>query len=991
MIHAKPVYSRKIYLVLKCVFVWIFFSALNLSHGNINRDLGVDMDILLNFRHPAVGRYYISAVLSGDSVYLPMAELFSLLYVHFEQGTTPYSLQGTYQYPGKKWYINPYERKALIGNKHLELSNNDFRIGDMELYVAPWVFGELFGLHFNINMNALSVGLHSEHMLPVQYRQTREQARLDLKNEQTAFTEYLMLYPRKRRLFGAGMVDYNLGMTANKASQAYNYNIISGMEFMGGDLVFGLSGSHNSIENKEKNINSEYLWRYVFEDNSYLTNFGLGLLRTSGVFSQRVTGFFLSNEPVIPRRIYESIMIDGTTVPESDVELYVNNQMTDHVRADEAGYYRFDYPLHYGTARIRIRIFKPSGEITIEESQVQVPYSFLPAGVWAYNIQGGLNNEQQSAIENYKQHTLHGNFAYGVSNKITAKAGIDYVSDHMNPLYYTSVSMRAFSRYLLNLDVVANNFMRFTASHNFASRHSIMVRYTEFSSQSILTNPNTKRELNTNLYWPFRIWELPFGIRLGSDYFVNVNGHNINSLRVDLNTRIKQMNLRFNYRERMLQHSQTHKPEYQKTLGLRANYSLRHKRHLPQFISGFSVRKEIQYDPSNKQIITAGLHLSRNIMGSGRLQVSADHDFQQKIVMIKGTLSVNIQPFRSSTHVTGHSGGPYMVQQNIAGSVGYDSESSKLIATNRHQVGQGAVSLIMFVDDNNNGKYDIGEKIVPAMAVRLNQGASMLMGKDSVLRINHLQAYWTYHAEIMHTALNNPGLVSLNKEFSFVADPNVYKRMEIPLYRTGVIDGMVAVESENNTASFGGIRLLLEDIDRGQSHMVRTFADGGFYAMELLPGNYKISIDPVQLTFLNKQSKPPNIAFAVKPLAEGHYVSDLDFVLVPEKPPKQPVVLSDKTQTATSESPDDKLRMHLHYYVIAQNHFNDGLYDDAVVFIDKALQLFETDYGMSLKASLLYLSGSQPDALLMWDKIYSKNPGILLPDRVLLEKLKKRQ
>lgn len=983
----KSMYYSYPYSILQCLLVLLCCNIQYVGYGQSQQYTVTDTDILLNFRYPAVGRYYISAVISGDAVYLPVTELFSLLYVHYEKGCTPHSLKGIYLYPENEWYIRPYERKARNGNKHIELTTKDFRVSNMELYLLPEVFKELFGLHFTINMNALNISLYSENILPVEYWQKREQVRHDLKHRQSASLDYPMLYPRKREIIGAGMVDYNLGVIANGSSQVMNYSILYGMGLFGGDLSLSYCGSVNS----ERFItsNREYVWRYVLDPNKYLTSIRLGTLRTTGILNNRIAGFALSNEPVTPRRLYESVMIDGITTPGSDVELYVNSQLIDHVRTNESGHYRFDYPLHYGTARISKRIYKPTGEIVVEESQVQVPYSFLPAGVWAYNLQGGGYNDQHYAFEKTNRHVLHGSLAYGISTRMTAKAGVEYVSEYTKPIYYTKLSMRLRRKYLLNFDAVSDNYFRISASHNFATRQSIMIRYTGFAKQSSLKNFDIKRELSTGLYWPFQIRELPFGVRLGTEHFVNANDMIAGNYRIDLNFRIRQMNLRFNYRERIMQTDASNKSEHHSIAGVSVNYSLRHKRQLPKLISGFSIRTKIQYSPANNEFSNAGVQLSRSIFRSGRLQIGFDHDFRHKTQIVRGTFSVNLQHFRSSTYVAGQVGLPYVVQQNLTGSVGFDSESSKLIATNRHQVGQGAVSMIMFVDENDNGRYDIGEEIVPALAVRLNHGANIWLGNDSVVRINHLQGYWTYYAEIVQSALKNPGLAPLHKEFAFVADPNVYKRIEVPLYRTGVIDGLVTASTEESVNALGGIRLLLKDVSRDQSRVVRTFSDGGFYAMGLLPGIYKIEIDPVQLAFLNKQSLPPDSTFIIEARADGHFLSNLNFVVIPMETKTPLVAADDKTSGFDHKNADYKLRQHLYLFVKAQNQFNAGLYNCAKTTIDKAINLFETDYSLSLKASLLYLSGEQCEAFNIWNTIKVNNTGILLPDPQLLDRLKK--
>ncbi len=942
-----------------------------------------DIDILLNFRHPAVGRYYISAVLSNESIYLPVTELFALLYVHFEKGITPYSLKGTYMYEPNEWYINPYERKAGIADKRIRLSENDFRIGNAELYVLPEVFLRLFGLHFSIDMQALCVNLRSEGLLPVEYRQTRQQIRRDLQRRQSDSSDYPLLYQRQRKIVDFGMMDYNVGIAGNESLQTINYTFLTGLELLGGETELGLTGFYNN--HRYSASNASYFWRYVFDENSYLTSFGAGRLRTTGMLNRRINGFSVSNEPVVPRRIYESIMIDGTTVPDSDVELYVNNQLMDHVKANDAGYYRFDYPLNYGTARISVRVYTPSGEIIVEENQIQIPFSFLPAGVWAYNIQGGFLDEPHNHDEVKNNRVFHGDIAYGISGKVTAKAGLDYCGEKNNTIYYASLSARMKEKYLLNMDAVPGYYFRLAASHNFASRQSVSIRFTHYADQNIFNSFDIDKEINANVYLPFNISELPAGLRFGIDHYIRQD-FKAGNYRIDLNTRIRQLNLRINFRERMSRKEQDKRFVHYSIAGLTLNYSLNNRRHLPALMRSLSARAMIQYNPRHKQMINAGVQISRSVLSTGRLQISAEHDFRHGGMLFRGTLSIDLQKFRTSTHFSGQTNNVYQVQHNISGSFGLDSSLPGLVASNRQMVGQGAASVVFFVDDNGNGRYDVGEEIIPVNTINLNHGANMSLGKDSILRIKNLHSYWTYNAEVVQGALKNPQLVPMHQQFAFVADPNVFKQIEIPLYRTGVIEGQVLMGSIHEPQALSGIRLIIEDMGNNQTETIRTFSDGGYYAMGLIPGKYKLTVDPVQLSFLNKQSVPLNLIFEINALAEGHYLEKLNFLLIPDNQKEERIAL-DAFDYDLEEVMNAKLRMHIGLFVKASNYFDSGLYQEAKETINKAIQLFETDYSVSLKASLLYISGDDSKAFNLWSSVLGRNPDILIPDTELLDKL----
>jgi hypothetical protein len=182
-------------------------------------------------------------------------------------------------------------------------------------------------------------------------------------------------------------------------------------------------------------------------------------------------------------------------------------------------------------------------------------------------------------------------------------------------------------------------------------------------------------------------------------------------------------------------------------------------------------------------------------------------------------------------------------------------------------------------NENNNRRYDKGEKKVPAQGFRVTDFASYEEGCDTVLRIKQLQNYWTYNSVIVTSSLPDPSLVPEKLEFSFTTDPNRYKLIEVPLYRSGTAEGMAKFEKNGTFAGLGGERLILCRSGDKKEEMIKTFSDGRFFAYQLPPGKYSIKPDSSQIQFLDAESSPEKIEFEVKPTAEGDYIDNLNIEL----------------------------------------------------------------------------------------------------------------
>jgi hypothetical protein len=184
------------------------------------------------------------------------------------------------------------------------------------------------------------------------------------------------------------------------------------------------------------------------------------------------------------------------------------------------------------------------------------------------------------------------------------------------------------------------------------------------------------------------------------------------------------------------------------------------------------------------------------------------------------------------------------------------------------------------VDSNENELYDEGEEIVPAKAVRLDRSANILLGSDGLLRITQLQSYWKYRIDIDLAALPNPNLAPKLKSFSFIAEPNRFRAIDIPLYQTGTIDGTVLLEKNGQSQGQGGLRLILLKDGETEGEVIRTFSDGSYYSYGLLPGKYTLEVDPKQLEFMQASSNTAKLEFEIKALADGDYLEEMNIILL---------------------------------------------------------------------------------------------------------------
>lgn len=850
-----------------------------------------DGEAMLTFSYPSLGQAYINVVFFDDVPYLPLGEVLSMLYIGNERTDNGKGLHGFFPTKNDKWLVDPLVGMVTIKNNRETLPADKFYMGEMDIYLHPDFFSRIFGLNFLVNFNALSLNLTAEFPLPIDERQKREALRRKL--QQSAVNKDLseapLLYNRDRKLFAPGMLDYNVNYNLSNENRNLGLLMNAGMEFMGGDLQGLYSGT--VLDGNLFSSFSGARWRYVLpgglrpDDNVGMTGISVGQISTTGLNnSVAILGVGITNNPVIPRMKLDVFVIDGYTEPDSEVELLIGGQMVDFLRADEVGYYRFNAPITFGVVRLAIRIYTPQGEVKIEERQLQIPFTFLPKGFVTYNVQAGIAQTGLDSLDN--DLIGHADIAYGVTNALTVRAGVDNGEVFGRNITYGvfGLSARIKEQYLLNVDVLPDRYYQASASVFYANNTSINAQYTEFVPQSEFNLLGQVREANLNAFFPFKTFGRFSGFRITGEQQWFESGSRTN-YQTDFNTQIGRVVARVNYRSRIIGFKESgngvEPPNLYNEIGqftASMTYTLKRDPSIPVFVRGMFFRGQYRFDTHNKVPISYNVMVSQTLFKMGRLTMGYEVDALRKKGQFQLGFLYDFRGLRTSTQFSA-SRNSYSAQQAITGSLGIDP-GGYILPDNRDQVTRSGVAVRLFIDTNENGKFDPGEVVVPAKAVRLDRSANMLLGSDGILRITQLQSYWKYQMEVDIHALPNPNLAPKVKRFTFVAEPNRYRNIDIPLYQTGIIEGFVVVDNNGKEEGLGGLRLVLEKLNDSEPlQLLRTFTDGGFYVFGLMPGKYRLHADPKQLEFMNVTSEPGILEFEIKALADGDYLENLNFKL----------------------------------------------------------------------------------------------------------------
>jgi hypothetical protein len=507
-----------------------------------------------------------------------------------------------------------------------------------------------------------------------------------------------------------------------------------------------------------------------------------------------------------------------------------------------------------------------------------VPFTFLPSGVVSYNIQAGLT-EYAWTDSLQEQYVEHGNIAYGLNRWLTVVAGAQHIGNDFNSdnlFFYSTLSARIAKQYLLSFDAAPNAFYRATGSVMYPTNLSLNGVFTKFDGEGIFNPRRATEEISANIYIPLTLSKTSIGMRLNGEHTRLRSGSSNTRYQTDLNARIGKTNLRINYRDNIYSSgADSYFGEGLLTTAL--TYTISRSPGIPVYVRGMFFRMQAQYNVHENWLQNTELQLSRTVLKTGRLNFNATYDVQTRILYTQIGLTLDLKKVRSTTTFNSADNNVSLLQ-SLTGNIGIDAPNKRVVLNNRQQVGQAAAAIMLFVDNNNSGKYDEGDELLPYRCVNIDRTATIIIGKDSIIRLTQLQSYYKYNLSVNRNAIPDPTLVPLKDQFSFIADPNQFKQIEIPFYRGGIIEGFVLIEKSGQQQGQGGLRINIKGKNNNYVQTVRSFNDGGFYVMDLPPGTYALEIDKAQLGFLNAKQINP-IEFEIKALSEGDYIEGLEIIL----------------------------------------------------------------------------------------------------------------
>ena len=817
----------------------------------------------LLFSYKGIIRSTITAFYDG-SFYLPLKEIFEELLINYQFDREAEVITGFYINPNDEYKIDFRMLSFKKSDVEFQFNKDDLIITELDYYLKIDFFSRAFNLLFLVDLRSLALNLSSGEILPVyaKFLRGRKYTLLSGASEQE---EFPMLFPRERSFFTGGFLDYNISASYAEFNKPfYNYDLGLGTEVFGGDLKTAASGS--IAGNNSVNSLFEYRWRYALSKNKYLTEASIGKLIGTGISSYSFEGVQISNQPLEPRESFAKTLIADRTIPGSTIELYLNDQLFDYTETNAAGNFNFWVPITYGSAFVTLKYYSPNGETRTLERYYQTPYVLNPPGEFNYTINVGRLSELD---DNYGQ----ASGIYGITDWLSDLVGVEYLNNDLfnKPIFYNSLTTRISSGYLFNILTAPNAFYQISANAVYPSLTAINLSYRKYQTNEIYNPIKIENEISSSINLPIYFDETPLVFQ-SIGLYQDVNNSNSYDGRLILSKNIESYTPSVTYIFRQFGAERLIFKQAYLSVGLLKTIDL-----FPEpfnFFRGTLLNTGFNFNLSADELESFFVSIASNITSTIRLQFDYDHNLSYNFTNTRFNIFIDMPFTRSYTTI-----GKDYFTTSLQGSLLYNQTNNQINFFNREQIGRTVSSFRMFVDDDGNGVYDEGERLINGGKVNLQSANSNIRVEKNETLVRDLNPYTDYKVQVDESKVEEPLYTVKDKLFSFEAGANYVKNIDVPFYSVSEVSGNVSRILDVASSPISGLKVHIEGVDNEQNITVTTFSDGSFYYFGLRPGTFKIYINKEQLEYLNYMAIPGEYFLKIGVIGSEKPFENLNFDL----------------------------------------------------------------------------------------------------------------
>ena len=852
-----------------------------------------------------LGRYVLSDGLLGylhrGGVLLPLEELTRTLDFPIFTDPATGQAEGWFLSENRRFFLDIARGEVTVEGRKTRFPGALVELHSDDIYVDTTLFSQWFPVDLEFDLSRLVVRVTSREPLPIEQLIEREKLRARLGRGARERPQY----PRvdtPYRLWDWPIVDTNIVFQFRKdefaSTRDARYNTIINGDLLFMDSSLFLAGALVG-ENQNKLSSARLTLGRKDPDGELFGPLGLTAFSLGDVFSPQLPlvtgsrggrGVTLSSFPLTRASEFDRTTLRGDLPLGWEVELYRNEVLLDfQSEPDETGRYEFvDVPLLFGNNIIRLTFYGPQGQTREEVQTFLVGAGLVPPGEQSFRI--GFVQEDEDLIpiedESFRgeaetRNRFVAEYERGLTRRFSVGASFASFPIDEKRRSFVSLGGRAtlfgaFTRLDVSRDSEGGTAVQLNGQSNILglnilSEHAeifglVSDRFAE-SDDSVVRRSRTRIDGAIPALW--LVPRMPFSLS------TRVEQRKLGRKDIDIANRLSL---------------------FMAGVALSNTLNLAHSRGggAPSttaangsFLANsrwdnLSLRGNLSYAVHplfelNNVSATADYRFTRDL--SARFTVNRALVGEQ-VTSLSAGLNTILRNVAIGVNTTIDDTGNLAASLNLSFSLGREPRTSGLIVAPRGAASGGAVAARVFLDRNQNRRFDEGDE--PLQGVRF-KGARRGVETDEngVAFISGLGSYAPRPLSIDTGSLEDPFWVPTVEGYEIVPRPGKIVELEFPVSPTGEVDGTVFLRRAGKESEVSNVRLQLVD-SKGEVVMEERSAFDGFYLFLLVPpGTYTVRISPEQVERL-RLVEPPEHEIVIT--SEGDIIAGVDFVL--ERKPK---------------------------------------------------------------------------------------------------------
>jgi hypothetical protein len=810
----------------------------------------------------------VQAYRVGTEALVPMSVFLQMIEVRFRLSLEG-QLEATIDPGGKRLLMDAHKDTISYGDRRIHIEPAFRLFANNELYIGAERLADLFQTSVLVSWEDLTVTFTDASVFPIGRRLRRESARDAFLRRGRGFQAERML-GLERPSWDGLVLDYSFLAPSNAPFSGGSYSAALGADAFGGSLELGVQ-SIGPAGNGAARIDGS--WTGVWEDNRWLKQIRVGDGFTTGPRVRGERGVLLTNSPFVRPSLLGAAHYVGRLEPGWTLEAYRGGDLVAYDSADDQGRFAVELPIRYGENPVDFVAYGPFGEVREFNRTYRVLSELLPDKRFEYGLSAG---QCRSAL---CRGTGNIDLRYGVTRRVTVQGGVDqfwrdslpnrthpYAAVVLNPtnaLAFTAqgvggASASAGARFEPSLNLRLDGDYT-TYAHDTAPAIAPAGRRSEWGLDAQL-RPIPRAGL-------FVLDAAVAQIRTtGGDVTTGRFAASVQTVAARLAPYV-----RFERNAAVGATATTRsfagfdafvlpRPQLGRVLGpvwMRAHVEA-------QSGTGFTSGQVFADRP-----LWSGVRMEAGVSGTRGVR-GATFTF---------VLSSYLPAVRTLTTVTAPPGAPATASQFVQGSLLWNRATGHLAYAPGPSLERAGIAGRVFLDENNNGRWDAGEPPVAGVRVLVGNG-SAASDSDGLYHVWDLVPFEPLLVTVDSLSIDSPLLVPAFSSASVVPGPNRFREVDIPLVQAGVLEGRVETEGAAGRHGVGGITLILTDRTTGQRRTFASFTDGAFYLLGVKPGDYDLAVDPQVLDALGAAAEPQR--FKLVPTADGVGRSGVEILLRPK-------------------------------------------------------------------------------------------------------------